>query len=1162
MTRSEQAAVPRSHRAGLLGILAASYGLRLWLAAGGGQGFWPDESRYDSARRAAADLLKRDWRAALSELFGHADHVLFRLASLPAALPEALAGGFHPVIVSCYFSLFSVGVIYLVWAIARRAGAPEREALWGAFLAAASNSLFFYARHFLPYDMALLGMLAALWLALGNYSAANSLRIGCMVGLGFLTYNGYWLLGAGILTLNAALGAGGPDRLWKRAVFSVGGLALTVAVVVGIGVTVSPGLLAEYVGFSGSVKQGDFHIGYRVIAEYLWHAEHGLALLWVAALAYAVAAALRAGNLGRLWWWLGGIVIVFGGLVFFSDVVPRFMVYGRLTRAAVPFACLGAGLGIAQFLEARGRWRNALSCSLAALVFCLAASNFAVPLRQVFPDRFQALAARLIASQRDKGDGFYRVLFAEPLWGRPLEIGLPPHVELLRSPNPMQFRPYQYEGYPAALRDQLNRFDVAMQVVKIPFQASRSRINWEGYPGPVRIKLRFAPDYWGESEPILASGTPGLGDLIVAKFMDPDHIVLGLDHWSYSEIDSDPIAIDYSATHELAISEGPLVPPAGSALYERHPELEGLRGQIVIILDGRVVLSKHSEFHPSSPGTLYWGSNAIGASTAVPDLRGSVYEIASAPLALVAQAVPSMAALELARGRAPEWRGALGPIRLRFTMAQPTPEVSAEPLLSINGPGNKDVLFVSWDGPDRIRIGLDRKGAGAVMSAPLSLSPSELAEVDVCLGSLLPDATAPIFGRFPGFERMRSLANIRFNSQPALEAGMPFSPAQAYSVTVGANTIGSSTYCENFRGNILAFEAIGPENIPGFGTRLSDLLDNLDPDWGGFPGPFGLRAVFPRGRAGHREPLLSSGSGAAADTLFVQYDSDSQVRFGFERSGGAPILSMPVAIEPGKAQELLVSAGFLMPEERSPLYLKVPEVDPLRSFVHVGINRRPVLHEYAERYPSLPDGAALGVNLRGPADIDPRFQGTIESVTSARTLDVFEDGSIGAGLARPGWGGYPGPLRITMVFPAGATGEGQPIVTTGSRGIGDVIYLRYEAGGMARIGQDHWGSKLLLSEPFELKAGSQHTLAVSLGSLYPPAVQNAAGDGKAVDELRGMTVVVVDGRTVLSESEPSHPSTPERITVGANLIGGTTSRSLFSGRILSVEPAEIGSVRP
>ena len=137
-----------------------------------------------------------------------ADHVLFRLASLPAALAEAALGGPHPVLVSAYFSLFSVGLIFLIWAVSLRAGASEREALWSAFFGAASSSLFFYSRHFLPYDVALFTLFLALWFGLGGYSALNSAKVGGLVALGVLSYNGYWLLGFAVLGLHVLFGTG------------------------------------------------------------------------------------------------------------------------------------------------------------------------------------------------------------------------------------------------------------------------------------------------------------------------------------------------------------------------------------------------------------------------------------------------------------------------------------------------------------------------------------------------------------------------------------------------------------------------------------------------------------------------------------------------------------------------------------------------------------------------------------------------------------------------------------------------------------------------------------------------------------------------------------------------------------------------------------------
>src|ERR1700679_2179395 len=196
----------RSVRLQLVLLLAASYALRVWLAFGGGQAFWPDEVRYGSSQAAVYDIAHGHLKAAFSELLGHADHVLFRWAGLPAASAEYFFHIKSQAFAACYFGLFSVGVIFLVWAIARRSGGDERESLWAAFFAASANSLFYYSRHYFPYDVALFELLLGLWFALGPWSPVNSLLTGVIAGLGFLTYNGYWLLAACGVVFQSLLG--------------------------------------------------------------------------------------------------------------------------------------------------------------------------------------------------------------------------------------------------------------------------------------------------------------------------------------------------------------------------------------------------------------------------------------------------------------------------------------------------------------------------------------------------------------------------------------------------------------------------------------------------------------------------------------------------------------------------------------------------------------------------------------------------------------------------------------------------------------------------------------------------------------------------------------------------------------------------------------------
>jgi hypothetical protein len=273
------------------------------------------------------------------------------------------------------------------------------------------------------------------------------------------------------------------------------------------------------------------------------------------------------------------------------------------------------------------------------------------------------------------------------------------------------------------------------------------------------------------------------------------------------------------------------------------------------------------------------------------------------------------------------------------------------------------------------------------------------------------------------------------------------------------------------------------------------------------------------------------------------------------------MLSDSATVVPGTMQELLLSSGALMPPETSKLYQEIPAYAPLRLFVHVGLNGQTMIHEETETHPAGRDSIWVGANPLSELTVDEKFSGSVESLVRAMPNDVFEEGNIAGSLARQGWSGYPGPLEIRMTVPKGLSGEGQPIVTTGRTGIGDVIFLRYEADGMARIGQDHWGSQLLLSDPFKLDTSVLHTIVVSFGGLYPPAESSLDSAQPMMSGKRTKTIVLFDGRPVLDTQKVSHPSTPTQITVGANLIGGTTARSLFSGEMQSIELAPLSSLK-
>jgi hypothetical protein len=619
---------PRGPRLGLGLLLIVSYGLRVWLANRGGQRFWADEDRYNSAGAAVEALRHGRWRAAAQELLGHADHLLFRWFGLAPAFFEDRMG-LHPAVVAAYFGFFSVLAVFLIWAVARRAGADEAEAFWAAFLAACANSLFYYSRHFFPYDIALCAMLGALWLALGRESRGNSFLVGAAAAVGFLVYNGYWLIGGCVLILHTVLGDGGRRRAPARAAWSAAGLVLPLLALAGLGAAVGYNLIADDYQW-GVMARGDFPFGYRVVSGYLWSAEGGLLVIWLAALSYALAGVLQRRRWGRLAWHAGGLVLALGGLLILSDVLPFFTVQGRRVRELVPFLCLSAAVGLGQFIQDRRRCRRAWAGGIALVAAGCAAWNFSGPLRQVFPAGFQRLA--FAAAARQPGFHAYRLVHLQAnLMGQRVDDAVPSYPVILRRPHPLQYRPYQYEGYDTAQRAELNRHDLSMRLLALPASFATDQARWRGYPGPVRLVLRFPPNASGHAESLVATGRTGRGDIFYLRYPDAGHVAFALDHWGVRATDSPPIAVDYSRPHELVLFAGFLLPPTPDAPGDRDGPLYRQRDRLVVWLDGTPVFSMVESFYPVSPESISFGVNFIGGSVEEPQFTGEILEFGSPP---------------------------------------------------------------------------------------------------------------------------------------------------------------------------------------------------------------------------------------------------------------------------------------------------------------------------------------------------------------------------------------------------------------------------------------------------------------------------------------------------------------------------------------------------
>lgn len=598
---------PRLLRWTVVGLAGA---LRVALVRGGGQFFWPDEARLWVSVTAVNQLRQGSWHAALLTLFGSAEHLLFKVFGLLPAL--LIVRGDPWWVAALLLAAASTWVIWAVGDVSRAAGADEWEALLATALAAATSCLFYYARHFFPYDLALGFLLGALAVSLRRPGC--SLAVGVLVATGVLTYNGYWYLGAVVILLQAH------RARWRPAALAAGlaGLAGPVLVVLGVGCALQVNLVRLYVAFSGTVTHGDFGTGWRFIPEYLYVSEHGLAILWLAAVAAALA--LCADRRVRLWLALAALLGLL--LVIPSDVVHRFTLSARQVRQLAPLLCLLTAAVLRRIQRGGGRPGAAAVVLVVAAVAANAARGFARPLRQTFPDQFLDHAYRFRCAAGPDLGPYTLVNYyfldnpdAAPLAPAPGEV-------VYAEPHPYQFEPYLYDVYTAAWRADFRRRDLRMRVVRL----AEDGPPLTGYPLALRFTLRFPPPP-ALHEPLVVTGANGRGDGLYVEYGSehPEQIQFGHDHFGGGAVISAPVAIDRAAPHVVTILMGSLLPPAGDPLYRGHPGWLALKRTTLVTLDGRVVLRQANAEYAEVPSqTITVGLNLIGLSTAAPVLTAKI----------------------------------------------------------------------------------------------------------------------------------------------------------------------------------------------------------------------------------------------------------------------------------------------------------------------------------------------------------------------------------------------------------------------------------------------------------------------------------------------------------------------------------------------------------
>jgi len=302
-------------------------------------------------------------------------------------------------------------------------------------------------------------------------------------------------------------------------------------------------------------------------------------------------------------------------------------------------------------------------------------------------------------------------------------------------------------------------------------------------------------------------------------------------------------------------------------------------------------------------------------------------------------------------------------------------------------------------------------------------------------------------------------------------------------------------------------------------------------------GPLAINLTFPTDRTGSYEPLLTTGRNGACDLIYVNYTSKDHVRFGFVGTGLIGPRTEVTSIDPTKPHRLEVSMGSLYPPIGHPLFSRLDsqQASYLKRNLRLVLDGILILEAPVYCNPSSPHRVELGRNSLLSGYSSTEFSGRI---LSAERLNFAK--SLPAQVPAPSYG----PISMVVRFPRDRTpGTSEPLVVTGVPKAGDFAFVRYLGGNRIQFGIDHWGSAEILSPEIPIDVEAEHSVRISLGSLFPPASYQQSPHNTQID---------LDGRRIVDARQETFASSPYDVTVARNAIGGSTCTYRFTGNISSV----------
>lgn len=302
---------------------------------------------------------------------------------------------------------------------------------------------------------------------------------------------------------------------------------------------------------------------------------------------------------------------------------------------------------------------------------------------------------------------------------------------------------------------------------------------------PLKLTVILPLDRTGASEPLVATGKAGLGDLIFVDYTGAGRLRFGIDHYGAGGPHTHEVSYDPVAPQEILVWMGTWASPrpAGPGAPDDVPAAK----RLFLSFNNEVLLDSAHPFQPGTPPDTTVGVNATGSSESSALFTGRLIGIDGVPYESL-----------------PVTRTANGFGAVIMSVQFPAARVGAsEPLVTTGITGAGDLLYVRYVDNDHVLFGFDHWGIGGFVSKPVKLEYGRTYRLEMTMGSLYPPEDFDA-GKLPA--KLKELVLIKLDDDIVLQGQSPCHPTRPDEIRVGVNRIGGSTTGWDFFGKILGLE--------------------------------------------------------------------------------------------------------------------------------------------------------------------------------------------------------------------------------------------------------------------------------------------------------------------------------------------------------------------